>query len=220
LTRHRTDEEWLLELRSSGQPQRDAFADLGRYLYRVVYNYLLRRQNGIARLRALDFGELEALAERFAQDALETIWEKLDSYEGRGRLTSWAATIAVHEAAAELRRPLWREERMALTVTGGSDDHPEEWGGPRGEWRIAREPSPERSLRDAEVLDLIETAIEQDLSERQRFAFLAQFVEGRSGDDIAHELGTTRNAVYLLVYEARRKIKERITEAGYELESQ
>jgi RNA polymerase sigma factor (sigma-70 family) len=217
---YRTDEEWLAELRATGQLQNDAFTDLGRYLYRVVFNYLLRRRGGVPRLRALDRTELEALAQRFVQDALETIWEKLDTYAGRGRLTSWAATVAIHEAASELRRPFWHEERMAVAVDGRSDDFPEEWGGRRGEWRVARDPSPERQLHDAEVLQLIETALEQDLSERQRFAFLAQFIDGRSGDDIARELGTSRNAVYLLVYEARKKIKRRITEAGYEPVSQ
>lgn len=216
----RTDDQWLAELRAAGQLQHEAFADLGRYLYRVVYNYLLRRQGGVPRLRALDATELEALAQRFVQDALETIWEKLDTYAGRGRLTSWAATVAIHEAAYELRRPFWREERMSVSVAGGSDEYPEEWGGLRGEWRVAREPSPERQLHDTEVLELIETAIERDLSERQRFAFLAQFIDGRSGDDIARELGTSRNAVYLLVYEARKKIKQRIAEAGYEPVSQ
>lgn len=216
----RTDEEWLAELRATGQLQHDAFTDLGRYLYRVVYNYLLRRQAGVPRLRALDPTELEALAERFVQDTLETIWEKLDSYAGRGRLTSWAATVAIHEAAYELRRPFWREERMTVSVDGGSDEHAAEWGGRWAEWRVAREPSPEHQLQDAEVIELIQTVVEHDLSERQRLAFLAQFVEGRSGDDIARDLGTTRNAVYLLVYEARKKIKQRIAEAGYEPVSQ
>lgn len=65
------------------------------------------------------------------------------------------------------------------------------------------------------MLELIETAIEQDLSERQHFAFTAQFLEDRSSDEIAGELDATRNAVYMLIHEARKKIKRRLTEAGH-----
>ncbi len=211
----RTDQEWLSDLRAAGEVQRRAFADLGRYLFTVIYNYLQQRQAGVVRLRQLDSTELEALARGFTQDALRAVWEKLSTYEGRGKLTSWAATIAIRTAAYELRKPYWRERRMSAPPAHNPEANPEEWGGLNREWQTTTAPSPEARLQVTEVLDLVETAIQQDLTERQRVAFVAQFIEDRTSDEIAEELGVSRNAVYLLIYEARKKIKRRLLEAGH-----
>ncbi|MFQ5592838.1 MAG: RNA polymerase sigma factor [Anaerolineae bacterium] len=211
----RTDQEWLSDLRAAGEVQRRAFADLGRYLYHVVFNYLRQRQAGVVRLQQLDAAELEELARGFAQDALQAVWEKLSTYEGRGKLTSWAATIAVRTAAYEIRKPYWREPRMSLPPAHNPDANPEEWGGPNREWQATTDLSPDARLQTAEILDLIETTLQHDLSERQRLAFVAQFIEDRTSDEIAEELGVSRNAVYMLIFEARKKIKRRLIEASH-----
>ena len=210
----RTDQEWRADLQAAGAVQRQAFADLGRYLYTVVYNYLKQRQAGLPRLQHLDASELEELSRIFTQDALQVIWEKLPTYAGRGRFTSWAATIAIHTAAYDLRKPYWRTERMT-GPTSEPDDEAEEWGGAHRRWQDTTLVAADARLQLAEMMQLVERTIEQDLSERQRIAFIAQFLEDRDSDDIAAELGVTRNAVYLLIYEARRKIKRRLLEAGH-----
>lgn len=98
----RSDQEWVSELQASGEVQRQAFSDLGRYLFKVVWNYLRKRQGTVPRLRQLGHAEWEELARGFTQEALQTVWEKLCTYEGRGKLTSWVATIAIRTAAYEL----------------------------------------------------------------------------------------------------------------------
>lgn len=211
----RTDEEWVSDLRSAGDIQRQAFADLGRYLYTVIYNYLRKRQTTSPRLRQLSTEEWNELAQGFVQESLETVWEKLATYEGRGNFTSWAATIAVRTAAYEIRKPYWREERMPQPPADDPDNDPEEWGGPKLEWQETEALPPEVQAQTADVMAVVETAIEQDLSERQRFAFVAQFLEDRSSDEIAAELDATRNAVYMLIHEARKKIKRRLEGAGH-----
>lgn len=211
----RTDEEWLSDLRAAGHVQRQAFDDLGRYLYTVIYNYLRKRRTGLPRLRGLDHTELEALTREFTQEALQTVWEKLSTYEGRGKLTSWAATIAVRTAAYEVRKPYWQETRMPQSPADDPDNDPEEWGGPKQQWQEKQHLPPEVRVLAGEVIDIIETTVERDLSERQRFAFVAQFLEDRSTEEIADDLGTTRNAVYMLIHEARKKIKRRLLEAGH-----
>ncbi len=211
----RTDHQWVSDLRDAGTVQHQAFAELGRYLFTVVYNYLRQRQAGVPRLQGLDDGELEKLARGFTQDALYAVWAKLSTYEGRGRFTSWAATIAIRTAAYELRKPYWHEPRMSAPPAHNPDDNPEEWGGLNREWQATTDPSPDARLHAAEVLDLIETAIQRDLSDRQRLAFIAQFIEDSTSDEIAEELGVTRNAVYMLIHEARKKIKRRLLEAGH-----
>lgn len=212
----RSDQEWVAQLRDGDyQVQRQAFLDLGQYLHRAVLNYLHSRRTTVLRLRELDSQELEELARGFTQQALQVIWEKLPTYAGRGKFTSWAATIAIRTAGYELRKPYWREGRMPQPTAHNPEGHPQEWGGPAGEWKANDPLSPEAQVQALEILELIEMAIQQELSERQRFAFVAQFLEERSSDEIAAELGVSRNAVYMLIYEARKKIKRRLLEAGH-----
>lgn len=211
----RSDEEWVVELQAAGDLQRQAFADLGRYLYQVIYNYLRKRQTTLPRLRHLNHAEWVELARGFTQEALQTVWEKISTYQGRGKFTSWAATIAVRTAAYELRKPYWQEQRMPESPAGDPDNNPEEWGGPNQEWQEVEQLSPEVRAQTVEIMELIETTIEQVLSARQRFAFVAQFVEDRSSEEIAGELGASRNAVYMLIHEARKKIKHQLLEAGH-----
>ncbi len=216
MVEQRSDQEWVAQLQDAEREvQQRAFLDLGRYLHRVVLNYLRSRRAGLPRLRELDDLELEELARGFAQEALQVIWEKLPTYTGRGRFTSWAATIAVRTAGYELRKPYWRESRISQPLHHNPESDPQEWSNPDPAWPGAQELAPETQIHVAEILHLIETAIQQDLSERQRFAFVAQFIEERSSDEIADELGITRNAVYMLIHEARKKIKRRLLEAGH-----
>ena len=210
----RSDQEWVAQLRDGErQVQRQAFLDLGRYLHRAVLNYLHRRRNDVLRLRGLDNQELEELARGFTQEALRIVWEKLPTYAGRGRFTSWAAVIAVRTAGYELRKAYWDEER--LSPPEGDQDASDMGVTFSWQWADTRMPSPEARIRTQEILDLIETALHEDLSPRQRFAFVAQFFEGHSSDDIARELGTTRAAVYQLIHEARKKVKRRLLAAGH-----
>jgi RNA polymerase sigma-70 factor (ECF subfamily) len=212
----RSDQEWVAQLQDAEPSiQHQAFLDLGRYLHRVLLNYLRSRRASLPRLRELDDLELEELARGFAQEALQVIWEKLPTYIGRGRFTSWAATIAVRTAGYELRKPYWRESRMPQPAHHNSESDSDEWSNPAPAWPGAQELTPETQAHVAEILHLIETTIQQDLSDRQRFAFVAQFIEERSSDEIADELGITRNAVYMLIHEARKKIRRRLLEAGH-----
>ena len=209
----RDDQEWVAQLRSEDPAtQRQAFLDLGQYLYRAVFNYLRMRRSSLPRLRDMAPEELEELAGGFAQEALQRIWEKLPSYTGRGKFTAWAATIAVRTAGYELRKPYWQERRLPAAGGHADEDDPLEW---QRYWRDVGAISPEQSAQQQEILDLIEAAVREDLSERQRRAFIAQFLEERSSDDIARELGTTRTAVYQLIHEARKKIKRRLLAAGH-----
>jgi len=53
------------------------------------------------------------------------------------------------------------------------------------------------------------------LSDRQRRVFVAIIVEGVPLDALAAELGSTQNALYETMFEARRKIRARLVAHGY-----
>src|SRR5262245_41659480 len=115
----RSNGEWIAELRGErGITKRHtAFLDLSKYLYRVVYNYLISRQASIVILASFAPEELAALAHDFVQDTLEKLigneFALLNRFQEEGRFTSWASQIAVHEAGQELRKSYWtRRDRL------------------------------------------------------------------------------------------------------------
>ena len=97
----RTNQEWLEELRGIGgaTPQSLAYQDLGAYMYRVAYNYLLYRQAQPNPRILASFApeELATLAKDFVQETQEKLvindFALLDKFTGKGAFTSWVAKI-------------------------------------------------------------------------------------------------------------------------------
>ena len=200
----RTDEEWVSALGKDGSAeQAAAIQDLGRYLYRVVYNYLLTRQD-IPKLRDWPETEMANQAFDFVHESLRQILRKLDSYAQRGHFLSWAAAVAKNKAKAELRKVKWHREERAPYSDDRSVDGTDFWD------RIARAGDglcPQQTAEFNRVVDYIRMGIGQSLTEDQRKAFEDRFFKGKTYREIASELGKTVNRVYLLIYEARTRLK-------------
>ncbi len=187
----RTDQEWVADLAAGGERQREALEELRRRL--------------LAGLRRALQGQTDAggaLLEDCVQDALMTVLARLDTFRGDSRFLTWAMTIAVHGAWAELRRRRWRDVSLEDVLAEREiASHPED-GGAQG--RV------ERSALVASLFELIEA----DLTERQRTALLAM-LRGMPQEEIARHLESNRNAVYKLIHDARRRLKEGLEKAGY-----
>ncbi len=214
----RTNQEWLDELRGDrGQPQqRLAYEDLSRYLYVVAYNYLQMRQADLASLARFALEELAALSEDFVQETLEKLARDdhalLNQFDGSGRFLSWTAQIVRRQAGQELRRPYWQRRELLP-----EEEHPEsdtaEWS-PSFKLTALTDPS---NLENTAILQQVAETLQacfNHLPERRRLAFWGCIVEGRSAEFVAQALDTTENAVYLLVYRAKRGLRKCLREAG------
>lgn len=202
----RNNWDWIRELNGTDgfDAQRRAHADLASYLYVVAFNYVERRRNGVPVLSEFDNDELAELAQDFVQETLEKLsnnnHEILGQYSGSGRFTSWAAQIITNQIASELRRPYWRrrgalsEELFAQQIDTES-------------------PSPETSALIGELHDVLQTCLDR-LSDRYQVAFLRCIVEGDRAEEVASELETTANAVYLLVFRSKRNLRKCVTKSG------
>lgn len=189
-TRERTNEQWLAELRGSNPD--GALADL--------YDLLVRG------LRAV-IGANGARAEvgDFAQEALIRITGNLDSFRGESRFTTWAQKIAVNVALTELKRRRWRDVSLQeLYARREADDR-----GP-AEPQLTTE---QLALQNT-VLEELRRIIEEDLTDRQREAVVAVLLEGMPISEVARRMGTTQNALYKLLHDARRKLKRQMEAAG------
>ena len=187
----RTNDDWLETLRSRGARADAAYAELGRVLRRV----LLRALAGRGGLHA-------AAVDDFVQDALIRIAANLDSFRGDCRFTTWANAVALRTALSALRRAHWRDVPLeeaqinALPTTTEVGD------------------SPETCADRSRTVQALYGVIERDLTERQRWALLAE-LRGMPQDIMVERLGTNRNALYKLIHDARKALRAGLEADGF-----
>jgi RNA polymerase sigma-70 factor, ECF subfamily len=192
------DEEsraWLRELRA-GEP--DAVARLHALLLRAARFEVARRRPTLPHLRG---NELDDIANEAADDALMSVLARLDDFRGASRLTTWVYKFALLEAAVKLRKRAWQGRELPL--------EPESWslfasgGG-----------GPDEQAEQNELLEAIQRAIAEDLTERQRRVLVALALNGVPIDVLADRLGTTRGALYKTLHDARRKLRASLAARG------
>ncbi len=191
-----TDEEinWPETLRAQDSGQQAAAVDA---LRGVLLNGLRIALNNRPEVS-------EAQLEDFAQDALLRVLDRLDQFQGRSRFTTWAQAIALNTAFAELRRKRWRDVSLDALLTAGDQ---------------MAEPAilPDDVLGGDEdrtrLVNALRRAIAEELTPKQRAAILGELQE-MPFNQITALLGTSRNAGYKLLHDARRALKNRLLEAG------
>ena len=76
-------------------------------------------------------------------------------------------------------------------------------------------PSPAALSEATQLARAVEAAIASELTPHQRRVVLALLVEGVPIDVLAERLGSTRNALYKTLHDARRRLREALTDLGY-----
>jgi RNA polymerase sigma-70 factor (ECF subfamily) len=74
---------------------------------------------------------------------------------------------------------------------------------------------PVQYAESRELAAVLHRAVNEVLSERQRRVFVAVVVDGIPLDALAAELGSTRNAIYKTIFDARRKIRAYLVAHAY-----
>ena len=194
--RERTNEQWLVELR--GPDPDGALADL--------YDLLVR---GLGAALGGSGSGVEASFGDFAQEALIRITGNLDSFRGESRFTTWAQKIAVNVALTELKRKRWRDVSLQdmLDRRGAADRGPAD-----------SQLTPEQLALQSTVLQELRRVVDEELTDRQREAVVAVLLEGMPISEVARRMGTTQNALYKLLHDARMKLKRQMEAAGFSAE--
>jgi len=190
----RSNEEWLASLRG---PQRDeALADLRMLLLRGL-RAALSKQGKVS----------DQDLEDFAQDALLRITAALDSFRGEAQFTTWAYRIAIHTALGELRRRRWRDVSLENLSTATDPDFVP---------NTVADPSagPEQRALQRSVLDTLQRAVQEDLTEKQRQALIAVRVQGMPIAEVARRMDTNPNALYKLLHDARQRLQRALQDRG------
>lgn len=192
--RERTNEEWLAELR--GPARDEALADLRAFLVRGL-GYALANRSGVD----------DPLLEDFAQDALLKILNALDTFRGESRFTTWAQKIAVNVAFSELRRRRWQDTSLDDLTAGQSLDFVPD---------MLVDPSagPEQQATQRLFVETLGRLIQTELTDRQRQALVAVQIRGMPLAEVARRMGSNRNALYKLLHDARKRLKQKMEDEG------
>lgn len=196
----RTNDEWLEDLRAEGLRRDAALEDL-----RTILSKGLRR--GLVAQVDPSAPEFEALVDDFVQETLLKILDNLDSFAGRSLFTTWANKIALNIALTELRRKRWRDASLQqLTETDEGEFTPS--------FIADTTPQPELTTERRELLAYVVRLINEELTDRQRTALTATLIHGKPLSEVAYIMNSNQNALYKLLFDARRRLKERLSEDG------
>jgi RNA polymerase sigma-70 factor (ECF subfamily) len=193
---------WLESLRADNGTREEAIARLHALLLKAARFECARRRPTLPHLRG---DELDDIANEAADDALMSILRRLDDFRGASRFTTWAYKFALLEAAVKLRKRAWQGREVPL--------EPESW-----DLFSSLGLEPDAEAEQNELLVELRSAIAEVLTPHQRRVLVALAVNGVPIDVLAERLGTNRNALYKTLHDARRKLRNHLSERGLALD--
>ena len=193
----RDNASWIRDLRACGPVQAEALADLRELLLR-----------GLAKSFQARGAVEQAFVEDIVQQALVQILDRLDQFQGRSRLTTWAMAIAVRLAMSALRRKRWQDVSLE-SMSAPIEDTPA--------WDRDDTTSPPQHAEQHAIVETLNRLIDATLTEKQWLALTAE-LGGMPLEEIARRMGSNINAVYKLLHDARQRLKHGLAAAGYTAE--
>jgi RNA polymerase sigma-70 factor (ECF subfamily) len=191
---------WLRRLSAGdGALRQEAERELHVRLLRIALAEVDRRSAGTP----VTGQELTDVAHQAADDAMLAILAKLTGFRGESRFTTWAYRFVILEVSSKLGRHYWRNPPVALDAA--------QWE--RLPDRLAIDP--EQHAESAGILAEVRRVIDDELTAHQRRIFVAIVVDGIPLDALAVKLGLQRNAIYKVIFDARRKIRRGLVTKGY-----
>jgi RNA polymerase sigma-70 factor (ECF subfamily) len=191
--------DWVSALTGTGSVREQAVADLHALLLRVARREAYRRRAALG----VDGPELDDLAHQAAADALVAITAKVRQVRGESRFTTWAYKFVVLEVSNKIGRHFWQRRPWPIEQ--------EDWD--RLPDRFGLRPEDQAEWRD--LVSALRRAVDDELTEHQRTIFSALVLGGVPADALAVKLGTTRNALYKTLFDARRKLRANLVANGY-----
>lgn len=194
---------WMDGLRCSGAERGQALTRLHDLLLRVARSEAARR-SGSPRPVGL---ELDDLARRAAADAFRVITAELRGFRGESRFTTWASKFVVSAVAVQATRAAGAPGAMPA-------DDVFDGGWERLPGRLGLRPD-ERAGWD-EFAAALRRAAEEELGGKQRRVFTAVTLHDVPVGVLATRLGSSRNAIYKALFEARRALRARLAADGHD----
>lgn len=145
-------------------------------------------------------GAVDDVANQAADDAMMAVLGKLHTFAGRSRFTTWAYKFGILTAAVQVRRLAWQDRDVPLIDP---------------DTVLETAPAPDSYAEASDFLDAVRTAISVALTPHQRRVVLALLADEVPVDVLAERLGTSRNALYKTLHDARVCLRTHLQGAGY-----
>lgn len=143
-------------------------------------------------------------AKELTQIAWVKAWQRLGSFEGNAKFTTWMYRLAVNTATDFLRQRARQKETVYLDeVTDGAEAH-------RDALQSASS-APEDEMHRDEIREAFAKALEE-LTPEHRQALMLREVEGLSYKEIAEVMQCRMGTVMSRIFYARRQIQTRLKE--------
>jgi RNA polymerase sigma-70 factor, ECF subfamily len=191
--------DWLRRLSVGDDLRHAAEGELHARLLRIALAEVRRRSAGTS----VTGPELDDLAHQAAADAMLAILAKLAGFRGESRFMTWAYRFVMLEVSSKLGRHYWRDPPVALDA---------------GQWERLPDRlgiDPQQHAESAAILAEVRRVVDEELTAHQRRVFTAIVVDQIPLDALADRLGLRRNAIYKVVFDARRKIRRALVANGY-----
>jgi RNA polymerase sigma-70 factor, ECF subfamily len=192
----RTNEEWLADLRDSGENHEAALNDLRDVIQKGL-------PYALSRWLSSDNPLFQPLVEEVTQETLLRVLDQLGTFEGRSLFTTWVHKIAIRIALTELRRKRWRD--ASLDEMTENEDAP-----PPPGLLADSQASPETSAERADMLVRVRRILDEELTPKQREALVLLGLQDMPMEEAAKRMKTNRNALYKLLHDARLRLKRRL----------
>jgi RNA polymerase sigma-70 factor, ECF subfamily len=192
--------DWVRRLSAAdGARRQEAESELHARLVRIA----LAEVNRGSGSTAVTGPELTDVAHQAADDAMLAILAKLKDFRGESRFITWAYRFVILEVSAKLGRHYWRNPPVMLDA-GQWENLPDRLG-----------IDPQQQAEAAAILAEVRRVVRDELTAHQRRVFVAIVVDGIPLDALAATLNLQRNAVYKVIFDARRKIRRALVAKGH-----
>ena len=191
------ENEWPARLSASDPERAKALEELRQLLFKGVKSGLDGRA-----------GNDDAFIEDVVQVSLVRILDKLNTFQGRSKFSTWALSIALRVAFAELRKKHWKNVPFDALADGDV----------KAEFPDTSPSTPYGNISRKNFINLMYHLIRTKLTERQRNVLTAE-LHGLPQDEIAARMGGTRNSVYKAGHDARKALKRELEAAGHGAEA-
>lgn len=191
-----SNDDWVAQLSSSGPRREAAVARLHDLLLRAAWHQV----NRMPVSTMLGARRREEIVQAAADEATMAVLTRLDAFEGRSRFTTWAYKFGILHAGVEVRRSAWRDREIDLESVpepSATDTGPEGWAEAR------------------DLSDAVNEAMVSALTPHQRRVAQALLVDDIPIDVLADRLGTTRNALYKTLHDARKALRSHLATRGF-----
>ena len=186
----RENHQWIEALQSEGPLREAALSDLQGFLLMGLKTALKSRSDFVA-----------SLLDDFVQDSLVRILQTLDQFQNRSRFVTWATAIALRVGLTELRKRRWKDVSLEKLVADTGFEPP-----------VANDVIPDTGREP--IIEAMYRIIGSELTDKQRTVLLAE-IKGMAQEEIAHQMGSSRNALYKLSHDARQRLKQGLERAGF-----